>query len=327
VECVKVGGRTYSDPDVISLVRATGELVDPRVAVLTQAKRLSREFDVLADEADESLDPFKRLEILASLQGLQIWPMDAERQQRETRDAILIPMNGGKSSQILYNPTRPKGRVAFSIAHEIAHTFFPNSIRGARFRAICASDSREANELERLCDLGAAELLVPHDGFHSALGRDFGLQAVPRLSERFGSSYEATAFRLATTYEGVALAGLLRYRLRVSEEQDLQSRARQQLLFLRAEDCAGAGEPTPKYRRQSLHTSERCRKDHIVRWNKSFNPDSCAYLAGKDLEIHGGLETLPNRADEVGNIEAVRAPFQREDADPVFGDVLFLWWR
>lgn len=150
---------------------------------------------------------------------------------------------------------------------------------------------------------------------------------VPRLAERFGSSYEATTFRLTSTYDGVALAGLLRYRLRVSEERSIRSRAAQQLLPLQYRNSGGDGEPTAKYRRQSLHTSESCRRDHIVPWNKSFDPDSCVYLAGHDTEVHRGRERLPNAADEFGNIEAVRAPFQREGADPVFGDVVFLRWK
>ena len=39
------------------------------------------------------------------------------------------------------------------------------------------------------------------------------------------------------------------------------------------------------------------------------------------------LEGLPNRINVSGNLEAVRAPYQRERADPVYGDVLFLWWK
>ncbi|MGC2332908.1 MAG: ImmA/IrrE family metallo-endopeptidase, partial [Candidatus Acidiferrales bacterium] len=61
--------------------------------------------------------------------------------------------------------SRPASRVAFSIAHEISHAFFPNSVTGARFRSICQSNSKKANELERLCDLGASELLMPLDEF------------------------------------------------------------------------------------------------------------------------------------------------------------------
>src|SRR5216683_5964086 len=100
METVRVGGRKYSDPDVISLIRATGELVDPRSAVVNQARKLNCEYRSY-DGGQAS--PMKRLEIIASLCGLTISPMNIERRRAE----------------------------------------------------------REANELERLCDLAASELLMP----------------------------------------------------------------------------------------------------------------------------------------------------------------------
>jgi hypothetical protein len=143
----------------VSGIRATGQLVDPRSAVIHQARQLNREYGFFASRSQ----PFERLTILASLQGVEIHEMDRRLASREKKDAILMPTSGGKrlKGQILYNPTRPPGRVAFSVAHEIAHTFFPNSVSGARFRTMCNPDSREGNELERPCDLAASELLMP----------------------------------------------------------------------------------------------------------------------------------------------------------------------
>jgi len=145
--------------------------------------------------------------------------MDREVASREKRDAVLLPLLGGKRGQIVYNPVRPPGRVGFSIAHEIAHTFFPNSISGARFRTMCNPDSREGNELERLCDLAASELLMPLEEFRSATGQGMGLHMTEQLSDIFGSSFESTVFRMATSYQGLAAAGLLRYRLKTGEQR------------------------------------------------------------------------------------------------------------
>src|SRR6266404_5893199 len=212
METIRVGGRKYSDPDVISLIRATGGLVDPRSAVINRARKLNQEYR--SYEGGPS-DPFKRLEIIASLGGLTISQMNIEQQGKsERRDAVLIPSGRGHGGrgQIFYNPQRPQGRVAFSIAHEIGHTFFPNTMTGARFRDICGSDSREANELERLCDLAASELLMPLEEFRGELRGRFTLANVEELTEKFGSSFEATVFRLATAHPGIAVAGLLRYR-------------------------------------------------------------------------------------------------------------------
>jgi hypothetical protein len=69
--------------------------------------------------------------------------------------------------------------------------------------------------------------------------------------------------------------------------------------------------PTPKYRRQSLHSSDVCGAQHIIPWNKSLEDGSCVYHAATTLEILTGRETLPNRCGDMGMIEAVPAPYQR----------------
>ena len=316
---VSVSGHRYSDPDVLSLIEATGSLIDPRSAVIHQARKLlmlCQQFHGIPR------DPIERLKILASLVGIRIEPMDIERQRSEKRDALLYNADSGRV--VLYNPNRPRSRVAFSIAHEIAHTFFPNSINGTRFRSLCGDASREANELERLCDLGASELLLPVDEFRNAAGERFGLDIVDRLSVAFGSSYEATVYRLASAHPGTAIAGLVKFRLTVGEERRRQQQSSQPQLFSEPA-IPYPGEPIKKYRRQSLHLSEACSARHIVRWNKSFDQSSVVYVAGENGGIHSALEALPNSDGTVGTLEAVRAPYQREDADEHFRDVLFFW--
>ena len=83
-----------------------------------------------------------------------------------------------------------------------------------------------------------------------------------------------------------------------------------------------------KYRRQSSFISESCGEEHIVRWNKSFDRESVVYKAGLDFGvIHRKREALPNEAGMVGMLEALAAPYQREDADGEYRDVLFFWFR
>lgn len=318
METVRVAGRKYSDPDVISLIRATGELVDPRSAVVSQARKLNQEY---RSYEGGTINALQRLEIIASLRGLSVSPMNIEQRKSEPRDAVLVP-NGRTKGQIFYNPLRPPGRIAFSIAHEISHTFFPNTMTGARFRDLTAPDSREANELERLCDLGASELLMPTEEFLAEVQGFFTLTRTQELAEKFGSSFEATVFRLATANPGVALAGLLKYRRRLEEERRL-SASTQGTLFNDLREAKEA--PSPKYRRQSLFASLSCGDEHTIRWNKSFGAESCVYLAAGSHAICSAVETLPNQASEKGFFEVVRAPFQREDAHPEFPDLLFLW--
>jgi hypothetical protein len=323
METITVGGRRYTDPDIISLIRATGQLVDPRSAVVNQARQLNREYRSFGNDTQ----PFERLKILASLRGLEIAEKDRRLSSRETRDAVLLPSSGGKRGQIIYNPVRPPGRVAFSIAHEIAHTFFPNSISGARFRTLCNPDSREGNELERLCDLAASELLMPLEEFRMVKGRDMGLHLAERVSAIFGSSYESSVFRMATSYHGLAAAGLLRYRFRKGEEQPARPVSSRQRVLFDLPSPKPSERSSPKYRRQSFYTSEACGTEHVVPWNKSFDLLSCTYIAGRCTAIQQALEALPNQASVAGTFEAVRSPYQRADAHSVFGDVLFLWWQ
>jgi hypothetical protein len=323
METVRVGGRKYSDPDVISLIRATGELVDPRSAVINQARRLNQQYK--SYEGGPS-DPFKRLEIIASLTGLTISPMNVEQQRKsEDRDAVLIPSGRGRGGkgQIFYNPLRPPGRVAFSIAHEISHTFFPNTMTGARFRDITAPDSREANELERLCDLAASEILMPIEEFQRDVHGFHSLAMAAELAGKFGSSFEATSYRLATAHPGFAVAGLLKYRLRRAEERKLGNPSQARLFQTLNESEPDL--PEPKYRRQSFFASSSCGDEYTIRWNKSFAVESCVYAAARSGGLCSAVEFLPNLARQPGLLEAVRAPFQREDAHPEFPDLLFFW--
>jgi Zn-dependent peptidase ImmA (M78 family) len=312
---IRVGGHRYSDPDVLALISSTGQLADPRWAVLHQARKLNaqyREFDATFN------DPLQRVKIIASLQGIKVMPMDIERNRGEKRDAVLMPTPSGK--QILYNPRSPKQRIAFSIAHEISHTFFPSN-GGARFRNVHKSDSREANELERLCDLGAAEILMPIEDFQRMAAGQYGLGVAEKLATCFGSSFEATIYRLATAHPGKAVAGLLQFRVSGEEQRLIEREACQRPLFPRS--GSKAQEIQPKYRRQGCYLSHACDESYFIPWNKSFDLSSAVYQAVERMAA--AFERLPNRTDQLGRLEAVRAPFQRDNAHPDFGDVLFFW--
>ncbi|MDX2151482.1 MAG: ImmA/IrrE family metallo-endopeptidase [Bryobacteraceae bacterium] len=317
---VRIGGHTYTDPDVIALIHSRGVLVDPRVEIVRRARQLNERYR--AFEGTDA-EPRRRLEMIASLAGITtVEPMFQATGSGGRREGLVYHDSDG-SQRAFYANGYSDGRTNYTIAHEIIHTQIPTSSRGARFRNLSAADSREANEMERLCDWGAAELLMPSEEFVEALGGDFGLHAVPALAARFGSSYEATVFRLATTYHGLAIAGSLRFRLR-KREQEAHACSHQQRLF--STDPDSVTPVQPKYRRQSLHLSLECSESHLIPWNKSFDVSSCVYRAGRSQGIQTGREALPNRAKLIGTIQAVRAPYQRGDIDSDYGDVLFIWW-
>jgi len=317
MQTVSIGGRRYSDPDIISLAQRTGALIDPRFTIRTQARLLLQE---LQKHDGIPSDPLERLKILASMNGIRVEPMDSASQRSEKRDAVLYPV--GAKWRVLYNPNRPQGRILFTIAHEIIHTVFPNSSSGARFRAITTPSSREANELERLCDLGAAELVLPLHDFRRVVCGGYNLTNVERVAKHFGTSLEATAYRMASAHPGIAIAGLLCFRRKVGEDRALLRLQNQRSLFPMQSLKVEAAEP--RYRRQSLHMSENCGDEYMIRWNKSFDLSSVVYEARR-----GGIvtefENLPNTSGKTGRIDAMLNPYQRDGADAENGDVLFFW--
>src|SRR4051812_20369115 len=66
---------------------------------------------------------------LALAQWLKI-PIEA---RGDIPDARMVPRSDG-SLVLEYNPMRPRGRLRFSIAHEIAHSLFPDCAAEVRNR-------------------------------------------------------------------------------------------------------------------------------------------------------------------------------------------------
>ena len=314
-----IGGHKYTDPDVLALIFSKSVPLDPRIEVLRKAREALQTMDSFGNVPT---DPFERLQLLASICGIaNIVPLSFEQCAGEPRDAFISRSLNGDVN-VFFNPLRPFARQVFSIAHEIAHTFIQNSTSGAIFRHSCAQASREANELERLCDLAASELLMPETAFQAAAKKlGFNLVSVPQLMAYFGCSYEATTFRLASAFPAKAAAGLLRYRLRLEEERRLRKTFQQKLFD--GDDSATV--PQARYRRQAFHASATMPSDHFVRWNKSFVDSSVVYALRPEHDILSAYEVLPNGRKTQGLLQVTRAPFQRPEAHPVFSDLLFLW--
>lgn len=129
-------------------------------------------------------DPFK----LAELNGLLVIPNES------VRDARLVPLPQ-KRFRIEYNPNCPMARIRFSVAHEIAHTLFPDCAKEIRNRQ--AKNDIEADEwqLELLCNLGAAEILMPTGSFPEIGRANFSIDKILQLRIAFQVSTEAVLLR------------------------------------------------------------------------------------------------------------------------------------
>jgi len=130
-------------------------------------------------------DPFK----LASLLRLTISPRE------DVHDARIVT-TGSKNIQIEYNPNRSQARMKFSIAHEIAHTFFPDCCEKTRNRSKNIEDRDDDWQLELLCNVAAAELLMPTGaGIDSKTPID--IDNIMRLRKLYDVSTEAIMIRIA----------------------------------------------------------------------------------------------------------------------------------
>ena len=119
----------------------------------------------------------------------------------EVADARTVP--SGMGIKIEFNPVRPRERVRFSLAHEIAHTLFADVADQTRHRGGTPTSPDEW-QLEMLCNLAAAEFVMP-------LGSLPASDRLPRLEQlmadrrKFDVSAEAFLIRVVKTTAEPAL--------------------------------------------------------------------------------------------------------------------------
>ena len=93
---------------------------------------------------------------------------------------------------MLVKKNQPQSRVRFTIAHEICHTFFYEIVPELKF----VSHQTDPAE-ERLCNIGAAALLMPNDDVVRATRKVTpSMVVLEQLAERYGVSLEAMFLRL-----------------------------------------------------------------------------------------------------------------------------------
>ncbi len=127
-------------------------------------------------------DPLK----LAELSGVEVIPIE------EVEDARLVHRKG--HPRIEFNPNRNPERVRFSIAHELGHLAFPDAAEEVRYRAHSVNAETDAWQVELLCNLAAAELLMPTGSFPQ-LADDITLEHLIDLASEFFVSVEAAVLR------------------------------------------------------------------------------------------------------------------------------------
>lgn len=164
-------------------VRRLAEGRDP-VQVIVETAR-----EIVLDAMDQGwlgppYDPFK----LAELRGIAVSP------RADIPEARTVPA-GQNRFVIEYNPTRSPGRLRYSIAHEIAHTLFPDCGERIRNRSK-TTPSPDDWQLEALCNLAAAEILMPIGSMKREQSEILSIENVLAARKQFDVSTEAILIRL-----------------------------------------------------------------------------------------------------------------------------------
>ena len=136
---------------------------------------------------------------LAEMRGIKLLATEAILDAR-TRS------NAEGEFTIDFNPQRPAARMRYSIAHEIGHTLFTDCAAETRNRATHQEMKEDDWQLELLCNIAAAEILMPFGTFHEDLSVRPSTGLVLDLRHKYLVSCEAVVNRLIrlSTYPCVA---------------------------------------------------------------------------------------------------------------------------
>jgi len=182
-------------------VSALAGNADP-VQVITEKARAKAMEAIQSGWSGPPYDPFQLADLLKI-------PVVARQDISEAR---TVPAKSG--FVIEFNPNRPRNRVRYSICHELAHTLFPDCGERVRNRMTHESMRGDDWQLETLCNIGAAELLMPIGTVPKLAGEHLTIDAVLESRKQHEVSAEAVllrAIRLTTDQCAVFAASRRQY--------------------------------------------------------------------------------------------------------------------
>lgn len=115
-------------------------------------------------------------------------------------DARMITATGGRLT-IEFNPNRSKPRIRYSIAHELAHTLFPDCAQRVRERQQREEMEPGDWQVEMLCNIGAAEFLMPIGSFPDLAKKSLNIDILMDLRKQYEVSVEAVLLRVVKLTE------------------------------------------------------------------------------------------------------------------------------
>lgn len=175
------GDISWTNPSV----RALAGDQNPIATIEDHARR------VVLDALDKgwSGPPFDPIE-LADILRIAVQP------RSDVLDARTVP-TGAAGFTIEFNPRLSRERLRFSIAHEIAHTFFPDCAKAVRHRGGRDHSREDDWQLEMLCNIAASEIVMPLADAMRTLSGPTTIEHLMRLRTDFEVSSEAILIRMA----------------------------------------------------------------------------------------------------------------------------------
>lgn len=174
----------WTHPSVLALQQEAQDR-DPLREICRRAEQVA----LTAMEAGWSGPPFDPFELADHL-GVEVIGRE------DLQDARLVRTEG--TPRIEFNPQRRPARVRFSLAHEIGHLLFTDHGERVRYRDRSHGEDVRGDDwqLEMLCNVAAAELLMPAGAFPAGQLQQLSLTHLLDLRERFGVSTEALLRRV-----------------------------------------------------------------------------------------------------------------------------------
>lgn len=122
-----------------------------------------------------------------------------------------ILLSRAKRLEIEYRKGRLPERQRFTIFHEFAHTLFPDYCEFIpQHQTFQKNPPLHVKKFERLCDVGASEMLMPFDDFTSDIQKQklLNVEVVHALRQRYHASIDATIYRLLDLVMSVGFAAV-----------------------------------------------------------------------------------------------------------------------
>jgi hypothetical protein len=181
--------KRWTHPSVLAL----GD-VDPISTILSRARQLTLD----GIERGWTGPPYNPLK-LAEMNDITLLPTPS------VLDARTLS-HDGRHYTIEFNPQRPAARIRYSIAHELGHTLFTDCAATIRNRSTHSEMKEDDWQLESLCNIAAAEILMPIGTLRNELSHPLSIGLVLELRQRYLVSCEAIVNRFVSLTQSPCMA-------------------------------------------------------------------------------------------------------------------------